>query len=58
MCIAIDNLVPVSTSMLVVVVFGGRLLGRSRRQYFKDLHRQDMASFDGLSAKGIDTRVY
>ena len=44
--------------MPVVGVFGERPIGRLRRQYSKDLLRQEMTFYDRLSAKKVAACEY
>ncbi|KAL8942052.1 MAG: hypothetical protein Q9211_001561 [Gyalolechia sp. 1 TL-2023] len=55
--ISIGNFTAIYTYTGCWSLFGERLVGRLRRQYFKSLLRQEMAFFDSLPAGEVPTRL-
>lgn len=55
--IALANFVAIYVHTSCWSLFGERLIGRLRRQYFKSLLRQEMAFFDNLPAGEVPTRL-
>lgn len=55
--ISVANFVAIYVHAGCWTLFGERLVGRLRRQYFKSLLRQEMAFFDRLPAGEVPTRL-
>lgn len=55
--ISIGNFLAIYTAATCWTLFGERLVGRLRRQYFQSLLRQEIAFFDGLPSGEVSTRL-
>ncbi|KAL9594383.1 MAG: hypothetical protein Q9219_007061 [cf. Caloplaca sp. 3 TL-2023] len=55
--VSIGNFIAIYTHTICWSLFGERLVGRLRRQFFKNLLRQEMAFFDKIPTGEVPTRL-